>query len=77
MSTRRQRELWLCYVINKRQHLENEVKQLQANVRYREIDAVDCMELMLAKEKLHNFNEFVSVTTEIFKILSADELDNQ
>lgn len=76
MSTQKQRELWLCYVVNQRQYLENDIRQLQSNVRYRRIDAVDCMELALAIERLNCFNEFARHTTEIFKILSGDELQN-
>ncbi len=77
MSTQKQRELWMCYVCNYRQRLESDIKQLQTNLRYRNIDAVDCMELMLAVERLNCFNEYARHTTEIFKILSADELQKE
>lgn len=76
MPSRSQRELWFCYVVNYRQRLENDIKQLQTNLRYRKVDAVDCLELALAIERLNCFNEFCSHTNEIFKIMSGNELQN-
>ena len=74
MATLKQRELWFCYVVNHRQHLENDIKQLQTNLRYRKVDAVDCLELALAIERLNCFNEYCRHTKEIFKIMSGNEL---
>ncbi|MBQ7783294.1 MAG: replication initiation factor domain-containing protein [Oscillospiraceae bacterium] len=74
MASQKQRELWMCYVVNQREHLENDVKRLQTNLRYRRVDAVDCMELALAVERLNCFNEFASHATEIFKIMSGNDV---
>ncbi len=74
MASQKQRELWMCYVVNQREHLENDIKRLQTNLRYRRVDAVDCMELALAIERLNSFNEFASHATEIFKIMSGNDV---
>lgn len=77
MPPKSQRELWYCYVVNYRQRLEDDIKQLQTNLRYRKVDAVDCMELALAIERLNCFNEYCRHTNEIFKIMSGNELQNR
>ena len=76
MPNRSQRELWFCYCVNYRQRLENDIKQLQTNLRYRKVDAVDCLELALAIERLNCFNEYCRHTNEIFKIMSGNGLQN-
>ena len=76
MATQKERDLWMCYVVNHRQHLKNEIRELQATLRYRDIDPIDCLELMLALERLNCFNEYVKHTTEIFKIIRGNELQN-
>lgn len=40
------------YLLHERSRLENDVKQLQDAVRYRNIDTVDCLELIIAKVRL-------------------------
>lgn len=47
--------------------LENTVMQLQQNIRYRRIDAIDCVELMLAVERLNTFRETRSNILDILK----------
>ena len=32
-----------------REYLKNNIRQLQQNVRYRDIDSVDCIELIILK----------------------------
>lgn len=66
-------ELWQTYVYNFRQRLLNDIRQLQANVRYRDIDSIDCLEMMLAVERLNAFNEFVRDTQAIFNVMRKDE----
>lgn len=48
------------YLWNQYTYLERDVQQLQQNVRYRRIDAVDCLELCLALERFQAFQEFSS-----------------
>lgn len=45
------------YLYKNRVRLEDTVKQLQANIRFRRIDTVDCIELMLAQQELETFKE--------------------
>lgn len=56
----RQKEIDLLYqyLWNRFTYLEQDVQQLQQAVRYRHIDAVDCLELCLALERLNAFKQF-------------------
>lgn len=74
MSTQKQRELWLSYVYNNRIYLQQDINQLQDNLRCRTVGVVDCLELALALERLNAFNTFVSHTEAIFGLVTADEL---
>lgn len=63
--------LLFAYIYNNRTRLEEEKKQLQTNVRYRDIDSVDCLELLLASERLasERLDTFLQVTTDIRHLL--------
>ena len=50
-------ELLWRYIINNLTALEQEVQQLQQNLRYRRIDTIDCHELALAIERLNTFRK--------------------
>ena len=56
------------YIFNRRIHLEHEVQQLQENIRYRSISAVDCLELIIARERLSMFIEVTRDITELLKL---------
>lgn len=58
------------YFINLRSRLENEVSQLQSNLRYRRVDTVDCIELSTAIERLNMFRE---ISNSIVLILQLDK----
>ncbi len=45
------------YILRNNIELEYEVKQLQNNVRFRNIDVADCVELACAIQRLETFNE--------------------
>lgn len=45
------------YIYNNTVRLEDTVKQLQNNVRFRRIDSIDCIELLLAQQELETFKE--------------------
>lgn len=68
MSTQKQRELWASYKYNHRCYLANDVERLQQTIRYRKIDPVDCIELIIALERLAAFDEFVKDTEIIFSL---------
>lgn len=46
-----------AYLYNNQLELEKEVQQLQTNLRYRNIDVTDCVELACAMERLNTFKE--------------------
>ena len=61
-----QKELLLAYFYNNRCRLEDEVKQLQTNIRFRKVDISDCVELACAIQRLETFSE---VTRHVMTIL--------
>lgn len=73
MLTNKQRSLYESYKYNNREHLLNDVRTLQQNLRYRNIDVVDCLELALAIERL---NQFENVCKSVDHILSLDKFSN-
>lgn len=67
--TEHEKILLFSYIYNNTCELENDVKQLQSNVRYRRIDTADCMELMTALVRLETFRE---VSEHILLILRGE-----
>lgn len=63
-----QKEIFFQYLLNERDRLENEVVQLRQNLRMRNIDAVDCLELSLALERLNAFIDFSDHAIAIFNL---------
>ena len=63
-----QKEIFFQYLLNERDRLENDVNNLRQTLRYRNIDAVDCLELTLALERLNCFNDFIAHAVAIFKL---------
>lgn len=61
--------LLYSYIYNNRLMLKNEVRTMQANLRYREIDVIDCLELALAVER---YNTFIETTNQIKNLLKLD-----
>lgn len=64
----KQREVWNSFILAQRTYLTDDIEQLQRNLRWRKITAVDCVELLIAEERLNNFNEFVRYVNNIFTI---------
>lgn len=58
--------LLLQYIIHNRQALEQELQELQQNVRFRKVNVNDCLELALCRERLTMFNQ---VTRDIVALL--------
>lgn len=65
-----EKDLISKYIYNNRIRLENNVHQLQSNIRFRNIDTVDCIELMLAQQELETFKE---ITKHIRLLLKLNE----
>lgn len=49
--------LLLQYIVNNKQALEEELRELQQRIRYRKISVDDCLELALCRERLSMFNQ--------------------
>lgn len=63
-----QKEIFYQYLINERDRLEEDVARLRQTLRMREPDAVDCLELALAKERLSCFLDYTNHAIAIFKM---------
>lgn len=64
----RRTELLSEYIYNRRIFLEHDIHQLQENLRYRSISSVDCLELIIAQERLAMFIEVTRDVTELLKL---------
>lgn len=69
-----EKDLITRYIYNNRVRLENNVHQLQSNIRFRNIDTVDCIELMLAQQELETFKE---VSKHIRLLLKLNERNEE
>ena len=64
-----QKEIFYQYLLNERDRLEDEVVQLRQNQRMKKnIDAVDCLELALAMERLSAFIDYSDHALAIFNL---------
>ncbi len=63
---------FLEYLDNTHDELFDDVRKLQQRVRYRDIDAVDCLELQLALERLNAFDEFARNSKAILRLTPYD-----
>ena len=70
--TYKQREMLACYIFNQRDILEKDIEQLQSNLRFRRVSQVDCLELIIAKERLNSFSDFVRDINCILKIYNIE-----
>lgn len=57
------------YIYNNRIRLKDDIRTMQANLRYRDIDVIDCIELALAVER---YNTFKETTNQIRILLKLD-----
>jgi len=67
-----QKEILMTYIVNNRDRLQEDVRELQQRVRYRDVDAVDCLELSLAIERLTAFEDFSRSVMAIMKLSVPD-----
>lgn len=59
------------YIFNRRIYLGHEIQQLQENIRYRSVSSVDCLELIIARERLAMFIEVTRDITALLKLKSG------
>lgn len=57
--------LLYSYIYNNRVRMEEEVRQLQNNIRFRNISVADCVEMICAIQQLETFKD----TTEHIRLL--------
>lgn len=62
--------LLYSYICNQQSRYEQEIQQLQTNIRYRKIDIVDCFELMCPIER---YNTFMQISRDILQLLNIVE----
>ena len=61
-----------AYIYNNRCELAEEVRQMKQNLRYRNVDCIDCMELALLIERQKTFE---MVSRDILTLLNLCDLD--
>ena len=66
------KEVFMEYIINKRDSLQEDLRQLQDRLTERDADAVDCLELALARERLIAFEEYSMAGIAILKLSVPD-----
>lgn len=62
--------LLYSYICNQQSRYEQEIQQLQTNLRYRKIDTVDCFELMCCIER---YNTFMQISRDVLQLLNIVE----
>lgn len=62
--------LLYSYICNQQSRYEQEIQQLQTNLRYRKIDIVDCFELMCSIER---YNTFMQISRDVLQLLNIVE----
>lgn len=62
------REILSLYFLRRIYELEDDVTEYMNRIRYRKCDAVDLLELLLAKERLQAFKEFRSDVMSILNL---------
>lgn len=65
-----EKDLINAYIYNNRVRLENELNQIQNNVRFRKIDIADCVEYICAKQQ---YDTFIEVTKHISLLLKLNK----
>lgn len=66
--TEKEKALIYSYIMHNKQQLERNVRQLQANVRFRDIGIADCVELAVSLQRLDTFNEVTGHILLLLKI---------
>lgn len=67
-------DLLLEYFYKERTRLENDIKQLQDNIRFRRVSTIDCLELIIAQERLAAFMDFSNNVRALLRLRYASEL---
>jgi hypothetical protein len=62
----KQKAALIQYILAKNDRLDSDIEQLQQHIRYRDIDPVDCLEMLLAAERKIFFK---AITGELLALL--------
>lgn len=60
------------YFLRKHQELENDLTAARDVVRWRNADEVDCIELIIARQRLRMFGEVMRDVSAILKLTDSD-----
>lgn len=71
MMNQKQTDLYIAYVFNKRSQLEEDIHTLQNNIRWRKIDYIDLLELLIALVRLDTFNEVITALDVLLGLFPA------
>lgn len=72
--TKNEIEMLYSYLYNNSVQYENDVQQLQTNLRYRRIDILDCLELICTIERR---NMFTQISKDIRNLLQLYDKKNK
>lgn len=61
-------ELLMAYIVNEESRLENDVIELTNRIRFRRVDITDCVELIVALNRLDNFREFALIVIRLLNL---------
>ena len=61
-------ELLMAYIVNEESRLENDVIELTNRIRFRRVDITDCVELIVAINRLDNFREFALIVIRLLRL---------
>lgn len=64
-----------AYFLRKHQELENDLTSARDVVRWRQADEVDCIELIIARQRLRMFGEVMRDVLTILKIVDLKDGD--
>lgn len=71
----KEKQLLLQYFIHRSDLLEDEFRQLRANLRFRKIDSADCIECSIALERMAAFKEFSHDVMQLLKLCGGENDD--
>lgn len=69
----KEKALIFSYILSQQKNLEDELQQLQSNIRYRKIDVVDCVEMICVIERLNSFYRF---SRDVIALLNLSDMED-
>ncbi len=73
----KEKALIFSYILSQQKNLEDELQQLQSNIRYRKIDVVDCVEMMCVIERMNAFCQFSRDIISLLNLSEKENIDNE